>query len=474
MYLIRDRFPIIQYTPSKKDSFSHDRKSTEGGGAAELGVNRQPAVTPYDIRINGPINARDIIPVLLGTGDNSYSLARGFYDEFGLHTHVLGTAILMQCRYSRFITGHILPGMHDDDRFVSTLRDFSQRLREERPSAIPLLVACTDTSSLMLAHHHDELRDSYLFASPNGAIFDHATRKDTLYRLIRKAGVPTPSTTIYSYEDFAANRPVEEPSDYPLAVKPSNCVSYLDIDFPGRKKAYIVESSDELEYVLRSSFSQGYRESFVIQEFIPGNDGGMRTLNAYVNSDGSIGMMCLGNPVMEEYSPSRIGNYSAIIAEGDKTIYEQAASLIQTSGWTGFCNLDLKYDPRDRTFKFLDFNGRPGGSSDFTSRAGFSLARYVMNDIVLKHTSPEPALCFTHHLWSQVPKKLLVRYAPEGPAKQEALQLIRRHQWSRSAFNAKDTNIRRLLGLLRWQLALARDYRRYAPKNPDTSTTPSL
>lgn len=403
------------------------------------------------------------IPVLLGTGANAYGLAEGLYKAYGVTSVCVGPTILLQTRYSKIVSPRLVKDLTDDARFVPELMALADELNASHPGVPLVLIACADTSAALLAHHRDELRERYLLCSIDGATLDRAVDKVGFSEICREADVPTPVTAVYDYEDFKAGRAVPEPADFPLELKAADSVAYLDVDFPGRKKAYTIDTRDELNRVARAIYEAGYRGALVIQEFIPGTDGEMRTLNAYVNADGSIAMMSLGNPIMEEYAPARIGNYAAIIAEGDETVYAQTAKLLKSLHYTGYANFDMKRDPRDGVFKFLEINPRPGGSSDFTSQAGLNLASWIVKDLLLNEHG-DTVYGFDKHLWLGVPKFVVRKFAPEGTAKHEALALINAGKASRSAFFWKDMNPRRLFELARWQFAVTRDFYRYAPK----------
>lgn len=403
------------------------------------------------------------LPVLLGSGANAYGLARGFHKEFGVTSLAVGPAILLQCRYSRYVDTRVIPDMTDEDRFVPRLMRLADDLEAAAPGRRLLLIACGDTTAALLARHRDAIRKRYATATVDGPTLERAVDKVAFWRLCDEAGVDTPATAAYSTADFKAGRPVPEPSDFPLELKAADSVQYLGIEFEGRKKAYTIHTREELNRVAKAIYTAGYDGDLVIQEFIPGDDTEMRTLNAYVNMDGTIAMMCMGHPIMEEYAPSRIGNYAAIMSEGDDEVYRQCAKLLETLHYTGFANFDIKRDPRDGSYRFLEINPRMGGSSDFTTCAGYNLAAYIGRDLILGEHRPTE-LCFTRHLWLGTSKDVFRRYAPDGPVKREAMDLIARGEWSRSAHDAHDMNLRRALELLRWQMAVARDFKRYAPR----------
>lgn len=405
-----------------------------------------------------------VLPVLLGTGANAYGLAQGFFEEYGVKSLAVGPTILLQCRHSRFVDTRVIADLTDEARFAPTLHELAVELRAGDLNLKLLIIACGDTTAALLARHREEIQRDYLTSSVDGPTLERAVDKAAFWQLCLEAGVDTPATAVYTFADHEAGRPVPEPSDFPLAFKAADSVAFMAIDFPGRMKAYEIQSRDELARVADEIYAHGYRGAMIVQEFIPGDDSQMRTLNAYINTDGSVAMMCMGNPVMEEYAPWRIGNYAAIVSEGDDEVYRQCGRLMAALGYTGFANFDIKRDPRDGSYRFLEINPRPGGSSNFTTLAGFNLARWIWRDLVSGESGRGPAeYCHNHHLWLGVPKFVLRRYAPDGPVKREALRLIREGHWGRSAVCRTDMSLRRALELVRWQLSLARDFRRYAP-----------
>ena len=48
---------------------------------------------------------------------------------------------------------------------------------------------------------------------------------------------------------------------------------------------------------------QSYTSEMIAQDFIPGDDSNMRVLNAYVDDQHQVRMMCLGHPLLEDPTP---------------------------------------------------------------------------------------------------------------------------------------------------------------------------
>lgn len=162
-------------------------------------------------------------------------------------------------------------------------------------------------------------------------------------------------------------RPVPRPGKYhdlpfgfPVAVKPANSVEYLHVDFPGRKKAFILHTPEELAHVVSAIYGAGYGSELIIQDFIPGSDANMRVLNAYVDHDHHVRMMVLGHVLLADPTPEAIGNYAAIIPDYNEGFCLKIKSFLESIGYEGVANFDIKFDPRDGEYKLFEINLRQG------------------------------------------------------------------------------------------------------------------
>lgn len=54
--------------------------------------------------------------------------------------------------------------------------------------------------------------------------------------------------------------------------------------------------------------------------------------------------MVLGQPLLEDPTPTLIGNYTAIIDAYDDAIFEEYKRFLEGISYVGFSNFDMKYD----------------------------------------------------------------------------------------------------------------------------------
>ena len=395
---------------------------------------------------------RPFVPILLGTEVGAYGMARAFYDAYGVRSICYGAFPLRATQYSRFVEQRCDEGFPEMPRFIEVLN----RDAGSFGSAIPLVIPCGDEYSLMLSAHKAELDPRYVAVTSDAGVLDELNDKSRFYALCERAGAPYPKTVTID----GPMVPDELPFGFPVALKPTNAASYREHEFEGQKKAFILDDRAMLEECVRRVYASGYDAQLVIQEFVPGDDSNMRVVNGYVRSDGKPSLLSLGWPVLEDCEPMRIGNYAAIVSYGDEAIYEQVERLLQHISYFGYFNLDLKLDPRDGTFKFLDFNPRQGRSSYFTTLSGHNLARPCVEDLV-QGLRNEAVHATDEVLWCGMPKPIVRHYTPEGPGRDRALALMREGRVGTTLWDRRDNDPRRLANLARIWAGYYRDFYRY-------------
>ncbi|HAP6074843.1 TPA: carboxylate--amine ligase, partial [Enterococcus faecium] len=196
-------------------------------------------------------------------------------------------------------------------------------------------------------------------------------------------------------------------------------------------------------------YEAGYKSEMIVQDFIPGDDSNMRVLNAYVDEDHQVRMMCLGHPLLEDPTPASIGNYVVIMPDYNEKIYQTIKAFLEKIEYTGFANFDMKYDPRDGEYKLFEINLRQGRSSFFVTLNGLNLARFVTEDRVFNKPFVETTYGTNQsdkaRLWMGVPKKIFLEYARENEDKKLAEQMIKENRYGTTVFYEKDRSIKRWL-----------------------------
>jgi len=346
----------------------------------------------------------------------------------------------------------LIPGFDEDPVWIETMRKLKERYADHPEPVI--LIGCGDGYAELISKHKAELEDVFICPYIDYDKLKQLNNKENFYKVCDQYGLPYPATRTISKAQATAAEPVEQPFDYPVALKPANSVEWLDVHFEGRKKAFRIQSEAEFRDILKKIYDNGYQSDLILQDFVPGDDSNMRVLNAYVDQHHHVKMMCLGHPLLEDPAPSAIGNYVAIIPEYNDQIYDQIQKFLEAIEFTGYANFDMKYDSRDQSFKLFEINLRQGRSSFFVTLNGYNLADWVVKDYVKGELKDAPTVRANkddsqHSLWLGVPVKVFKEYTRENADKDRALKLISEGRYGTTYRYDQDMNLKRW-ALIQW------------------------
>lgn len=389
-------------------------------------------------------------PIILGSDINAYGMARAFHEEYGIKSIAFAHFQLSPTKFSKIIDVRIVDGFGELSTFKSTLINFAKSWRSENRETTLLLIACGDTYANLLSSCGQELRPYYEFHSIPIKLNRQLSLKSSFYRTCEEHGLPYPQTKIVSADDVAKKSYRDLPFTFPVAMKPANSTQWLDVDFPGRKKAFIIDDAEELETLIKRSYEAGYTAEMIVQDFIPGDDSKMRVLNAYVDRNHKVRMMFLGHPLLEDPTPEAVGNYAAIIPDYNEEICGPIRDFLEDISYVGVANFDMKYDERDGKYKLFEINLRQGRSSYFVTLNGFNLAKYFVEDLVEKTDfTGDPVIGKGNKLWMEIPRSIFKKFVKDGEEKRKGLQMMASGNWGTTLEYRKDMNPLRWLMIRR-------------------------
>lgn len=205
----------------------------------------------------------------------------------------------------------------------------------------------------------------------------------------------------------------------------------------------------------------------MVQELVPGDDTQMRSITAYVDTRGEITLLCSAHVLLEEHTPSGLGNPAAMITSRDDEMLEQARTFLASTGYRGFANFDVKVDPRTGKFRFFEVNPRIGRNNYYVTAAGANPMRFVVEDAVEGRSVP-PAVVDKEILYSVVPNRLLLRYVRDPELAARVRRLIRAKAVARPLQYRGDLSPRRRLYVWMALVNQVRKFRRYYPEVTQT------
>lgn len=399
------------------------------------------------------------LPVILGTDANAYGLARSFFEEYSVKSLAIGKAPLKETSHSKIIDVKVFQDLDTDKVFTQTLTAIGKELKNKYDKLI--LLSCAEWYTNLIVNNKEALKQYFIIPFMDKELKDKLEDKKSFYEICEKYNLDYPKTYVVTYEN---KDNISLPFEFPVALKPSSSTEYSKVNFNGKEKSYKVNNNDELTKIINNIYSSDYKHPIIVQDFIPGNDDTMWVMNCYSNKNGKVKMMCLGHCILEEHTPYGIGNYKALISDGNQELYEKIKTFLEEIKYIGFSNFDFKYDYRDGKYKLFEINIRQGRSSFFTTAAGCNLSKYLAEDYITNENK-ETIYNYNKHLWLATPKRLLKKYVYNKEALNEAQQLIKEKKYTYTLKYSKDKSLYRFFWMNRIYLKDYKLFKLYPPKD---------
>ncbi len=389
--------------------------------------------------------------VILGNDINVYSVARAFYEEYGIVSNAFGLSVGGINVGSKIVNYKFVPNVDKTEAFLPTINCFAK----EHSGKKVFVLGCGDNYIEIIAENKDKYESNIITHCPSLDDIRKLIRKEDFYELCDKYGIERPKTFIHN-KDIGLDFNID--FEAPFILKPSNSVMYWDYPFEGKKKVFKLNSREELNSTLDKVYKSGYTDHMIIQEFIPGNDTAMRVLTNYSDSNGRVKMMALGHVLLEEHTPKGIGNHAVIITEPNTELMDKYKKFLEEIGFVGFSNFDIKYDERDNNFKAFEINVRQGRSNFYVTAGGCNIAKCLVEEYIEKKDK-ETEFVTNKILWMVVPKKVAFKYIPEY--KDEMQKLIKEKKCINPLFFNKDKKLIRNLRLIKAYFSYYKKYKEY-------------
>ena len=375
---------------------------------------------------------KNIVPVLLGADLNCYSVARAFHEAFGVKSYAFGRYELGATKYSKIVEFHSMENADVPEVILPVLEDFAKKFED----SLLILVGCTDAYADLIIENKEFLSRHYFCSCPKAELAKKLISKEAFYEMCVAHGMDFPKTVIIK-DASETNKLFALPFQYPIIVKPSSSIRYWQNPFDGMKKVYKADTPEKAKEIAETIFASGYDDSLIIQDFIPGDDSRMYVLTAYCNQNAEVKMMCLGHVLLEEHTPKGIGNHVAILTEYHEELMNTVRAFLESVGYTGFANFDIKFDERDGKFKIFEINLRQGRSNYYVTHSGANIAKLFVSDAI-NELPEEPLIIREPSFWHTVPKKIIYSYIKDKETMQTVKKLVKKRNSASSFFYKYD------------------------------------
>lgn len=345
---------------------------------------------------------KEFIPLILGNDINAYSMARAFYEEYGIKSIVVGKYPSGPSCNSRIIDYYAVNGLDRQESFLATVNGFAEKFRDKKV----ILLGCGDSYVELIIKNKSNLNKNIVAPYIEENLMKDLLTKSKFYEMCDKYGLEYPKTFICSgklADDF------ELPFSFPVILKPSNSISYWEHEFKGQKKVYRLTDMKQLKDTINSIYEAGYPDTLIIQEYVLGEDSELRVLITFSGKDKKVKLMALAHVLLEEHTPHGLGNTAILVNEYNKELCESIRLFLDSIGFEGFATFDIKYDRRDNKFKVLEINLRQGRSNYYVTGAGYNLAKYMVETYIY-NSDMKFEIVNNENLWTVIPIGVAKKY----------------------------------------------------------------
>ncbi len=414
-----------------------------------------------------PLSPRqDILPVIIGGDFGVYGIGRCFNEAFGCRCICVGSQPTESITRSHFFDVRHVSAHATDAQLLDTL----MMIAGEFPDKKLILMANHDIFSAFVARNMDKLSRHYALPFPNLEVMERLTDKAEFARACERAGIDTPGTVEVDFSnatDEAWTAP-EIPFTFPVVAKAANGEPYDVLEFEGKRKIWFIDTPEELTQLWKTLKDAGFRDTFLVQELIPGDNTAMRSITAYVDSRGEVTLIGSARVLLEDHAPTMIGNPVAMITENFPALWKDACTLLTENGYRGFANFDVKIDPRDGRAVFFEVNPRIGRNNWYMAAAGANPMIPMVADLI-DGQACEQTQAKDEILYTLVPDSLLLRYIIDTDLRARVKRIIREGRRFDLLLNPTEKDPRRNLTVWLQKQNHRRKFARYYPKPTETS-----
>ena len=409
---------------------------------------------------------QDILPVIIGGDFGVYGIGRCFNEAFGCRCICVGSQPTDSITRSHFFDVRHVSAHATDAQLLDTLMTIAGEYSDKKL----ILMANHDIFSAFVARNMAALSRHYALPFPSLDVMNRLTDKAEFARACQRAGIDTPRTVVVDFSgvlDEAWAAP-EIPFAFPVVAKAANGEPYDVLEFEGKRKIWFIDTPDELTWLWETLKAAGFRDTFLVQELIPGDNTAMRSITAYVDSRGTVTLIGSARVLLEDHAPTMIGNPVAMITEDFPSLWEDACTLLTENGYRGFANFDVKIDPRDGRAVFFEVNPRIGRNNWYMAAAGANPMIPMVADLI-DGQECEQTQARDEILYTMVPDSLLLRYITDPELRARVTRIIREGRRFDLLLNPTEKDLRRNLTVWLQKQNHRRKFARYYPEPTDTS-----
>ena len=229
------------------------------------------------------------------------------------------------------------------------LLDFLLELGETGKYKDWLLMPTNDLQVKILSQHKRELEKYFKVSSDNWKSVETFYNKRLTYKMAQDIGVEIPQT--WFPDSISEIEELNPP--FPCIIKPAVVQNFYK---KVKKKVFVCNNKDELIYNYHKAISIIPNDEIIVQEIIPGSSENQFSACFLFNSNEPLVRLVAKR---KRQHPIDFGNATTYAETANSNeLLTIAEKILKYVNYTGVCEVEFKYDERDKKYKFLEVNPR--------------------------------------------------------------------------------------------------------------------
>lgn len=324
---------------------------------------------------------KDMNVVFLGAGPTALAGIREI-GEYGLKVFVVGLNRYETGLFSKYASSLGISDLNGHSaELLQLLEDFTINNK-----GINILIPTGDESVEFLSKNKERLSRNFMFHILENDVSDIFLNKENFYRLCQESKIPAPNTWT-SNMGTSLNVWGDEVY-YPCFIKPIYYHKWAKVY--GLKKGFLVQNKKEL-LAMYEDVSKQVPE-LIVQEVIEGDDDQIVVFTADFDRDSNPRQIFTARK--KRQYPNGFGTTTSAVSEDIEEIKEYAINILRHVRYRGVCDVEFKFDKRDKTYKIIEINPRIGRWYRLSTKSGkrpllSSVLDLLRKDILLDETTQQ-------------------------------------------------------------------------------------
>ena len=321
------------------------------------------------------LKKNDIPPdvVIFGDDITSFSVIRGL-KKLKINIYLVSDRGRGGAIHSKFVKDYLILAP-DNPNYIKKFIDWVKKNFSSKPI---LMIAGNDDALKILSKNHKTIKKYTTPAFPNWKIVKTAINKNDTNKIAKKLKIPIIQTdlitNILKLNLYLKKKNVQ----YPVFLKCTYSRKFSQI-FGMKNKGIICNSNEEVIDAYKKY--KGFLGALLIQEFIPGDIDNIFAVLMVLNKKGKVISVFANEKVR---SATLYGGTTLSSTIWKKKIIYQAVKLAEHIRYSGFINVQFKFDPRDKKYKLLEINGRFTTSTFLDQKIGFNFSKLTYEEFCNK------------------------------------------------------------------------------------------